>query len=321
MQNYSKIEKFFHDIVLSKKFINKSLFELEKILFLKKNYIINERHVFITSLPRSGTTSILNFLYGTNEFASLTYRNMPFILAPNFSKLLNKKNLPKKTRLHGDGILFDIKSPEALDEFFFDSDEKFIKNELANYLNLILFTEKKKRYLSKNNLNFSRIDLILKILPNSLFIIPIRDPLQHSFSLLQQHLNFIQLQKKDDFVRRYMNYLGHNEFGIDHKAWNKPLNFHNPININYWLEQWCLFYHNVFKNYQSYKSCFFLIYEELTNIDYIKMIQEKVNLNEIVKLDYKFFKNSNKKKLIIDFDKNIYEKANSIYLELKNKFV
>jgi hypothetical protein len=35
MQNYSCIQKFLHDFVLSKKFINKSLFELEKIIYLK----------------------------------------------------------------------------------------------------------------------------------------------------------------------------------------------------------------------------------------------------------------------------------------------
>ena len=36
MQNYNSIQKFLHDIVLGKKFINKSLYEIEKIFFLKK---------------------------------------------------------------------------------------------------------------------------------------------------------------------------------------------------------------------------------------------------------------------------------------------
>ena len=43
---------------------------------------------------------------------------MPFILSPHFSKLFHKKNITKKERLHGDGITFDINSPEAFDEFF-----------------------------------------------------------------------------------------------------------------------------------------------------------------------------------------------------------
>ena len=212
MQNYSDIQKFLHDFVLSKRFINKSLFEIEKIVYLKNKDIKNKLHIFVTSLPRSGTTSILNFIYSSEQYASLTYKNMPFILSPNFSKLFNKKNIPAKERLHGDGITFDINSPEALDEIFFNYDDDFIENELVNYIQLILLSEKKDQYLSKNNLNFKRIDLIKSILPNSKFIIPIREPLQHAYSLLNQHLHFIRLQKKDDFIKRYMNYLGHNEF-------------------------------------------------------------------------------------------------------------
>ena len=39
MQNYSKIQKFLHNFVLSKKFINKSLFEIEKIIYSDMEYV------------------------------------------------------------------------------------------------------------------------------------------------------------------------------------------------------------------------------------------------------------------------------------------
>ena len=104
MQNYSTIQKFLHDFVFSKKFINKSLFELEKIIYLKNIEIKNQSHIFITGLPRSGTTSLLYFIFSSNQYASLTYKNMPFVLSPNFSKLFHKKNIKKKERVHGDGI-------------------------------------------------------------------------------------------------------------------------------------------------------------------------------------------------------------------------
>ena len=42
MQNYSAIQKFLHDLVFSKKIINKSLFELEKIIYLKNKDIVNQ---------------------------------------------------------------------------------------------------------------------------------------------------------------------------------------------------------------------------------------------------------------------------------------
>ena len=244
---------------------------------------------------------------------------MPFILSPNFSKLFNKKNIPAKERLHGDGITFDINSPEALDEIFFNYDDDFIENELVNYIQLILLSEKKDQYLSKNNLNFKRIDLIKSILPNSKFIIPIREPLQHAYSLLNQHLHFIRLQKKDDFIKRYMNYLGHNEFGLNHKPWNEPKNFTDTRNINYWLEQWYLFYQNILNNYQSYDNCFFVIYEELVDPNYLKILIKKINFikNEKFKLNLSYFKNSNKKDINIAYSKDTYENAKNLYEKFK----
>ena len=318
MQNYSGVQKFLHDFVLSKKFVNKSLFEIEKILYLKEKKITNQSHIFITGLPRSGTTILLNFLFSSNEYASLTYKNMPFILSPNFSKLFNKKNILRKERLHGDGIDYDINSPEALDEIFFNNDEEFIKNELVNYIQLILVSENKDKYLSKNNLNYKRIDLIHSILPHSIFLIPIREPLHHAYSLLNQHLHFSQLQQENDFIRRYMNYLGHNEFGLDHKPWNNSIHFKDLNNINYWLEQWRLFYQNILKNYQTYNNCFFVIYEELTNPNYVKMLLEKINFYQTEKLNLNYFKNSNKKEIDVDYAKDAYNNAKDIYIDFKH---
>ena len=58
---------------------------------------------------------------------------------------------------------------------------------------------------------------------------------------------------------------------------------------------------------------FFVIYEELVNPNYIKILLEKVNLNKVESLDLKYFKNSNKKKIDINFDKFTYENAINIY--------
>ena len=313
MQNYSNIQKFLHDFIFRKKIINKSLFEIEKIIYLKNINIKNQSHVFISGLPRSGTTSLLNFLFSSDEYASLTYNNMPFVLSPNFSKLFNKKNIAKKERLHGDGINFDNNSPEALDETFFDNNEEFIKDELVNYIQLILISNKKSKYLSKNNLNYKRINIIQSILPNSIFLIPIREPLQHANSLLNQHLRFSQLHKEDDFIRRYMNYLSHNEFGLNHKPWNNPIHFNDLSNINYWLEQWNLFYEFIYSKFQSYENCYFVVYEELENPNYVEKILKKINLEKDKNIDLQFFRNSNKKELNIVYDKNIFDKSQLIY--------
>ena len=318
MQNYSNIQKFLHDFVLSKKIINKSLFELEKIIYLKNKDIKNQSHVFITGLPRSGTTSLLNFLFSSGEYASLTYNNMPFILSPHFSKLFHKKNITKKERLHGDGIDFDNNSPEALDEIFFDNNEEFVKNEIVNYIQLILLSNNKTKYLSKNNLNYKRIDLIQSIFPNSIFLIPIREPLQHTNSLLNQHLHFSQLQKEDDFIRRYMKYLGHNEFGLNHKPWNDPINYQDRGKIDYWLEQWSLFYKDIYNKYQSYTNCYFVLYEELANANYIKTLLKKINFSEFENINLNYFKNSNKKEIERKYSLDKYKKTIEIYNNFKN---
>ena len=320
MQNYNKSQQFLHDFVLKNKFINKSLFELEKIIYLKNIEIIDQPHIFITGLPRSGTTILLYFLYSSNEYASLTYKSMPFILSPNFSNLFHKKKMIKKERMHGDGITYDIDSPEALDEVFFNTGDDFIKNELVNYFQLVCLSQNRIKYLSKNNLNFNRIDLISKFFPNCNFLIPIRDPLQHSFSLLRQHLHFSELQKKDDFIRRYMNYLGHNEFGLNHKPWNQPINYQELDKIDYWLEQWFLFYRNILNKYQSYKNCHFVVYEKLTDANYLKKLLKKINFSKIEDIDINYLKNLNKEKINTYYSKDIFENANKLYNNFKDKY-
>jgi len=321
MQNYSNIQKFLHDFVFSKKFINKSLFEIEKIIYLKDIQIKDQSHIFITGLPRSGTTTLLNFLYLSNQYASLTYKSIPFVFSPNFSKLFNKKNISKKERIHGDGITYDINSPEAFDEVFFNTGDDFIKNELVNYIQLICLSENKSKYLSKNNLNYKRIDSINSMLLNSIFLIPIREPLQHAYSLLNQHLLFSKLQKKDDFIRRYMNYLGHNEFGLNHKPWNNPIHFNDLNNINYWLEQWSLFYQNILDKYKLYNNCHFVIYEELNKPNYVEKILRKIHLKKNKSIKSNYFINSNKKKINIKYDENNYNKANLIYENFINSYL
>ncbi len=310
MINYNFLTKFIHDFILGNKLIKKSLFEIEKIIYLKKvNFKLN-KHVFISSLPRSGTTILLNSLYTSGSFASLKYSNMPFITSPNLSRLFYKKKINKTERPHKDGLMFDLDSPESFDEVFFSTySSNQIKEDFENYVNLILLSQKKQRYLSKNNLNYKRIDLIKSIFPNSVFLIPIRYPLYHAQSLFEQHKNFIDLQKQDDFVRRYMNYLGHNEFGLNHECWHKPEKYDDKNNINYWLEQWLMFYKNIYKNFRLNNSCMTIIYENLTSKKTSLEISDFIN----VKYDFKYLNKNNYKKTHSECDKDLILKSQELY--------
>ena len=178
----------------------------------------DNKHVFVSGLARSGTTILLNALYESDEFASLSYKDMPFVLAPNlWSKLSpNKKNIDSVERAHGDGVKVSTESPEAFEEVFwmtFAEDHKDTKEKFKNYVQLINHKYQKKRYLSKNNQNIKRLELISKIFPNSKILIPFRNPIQHAYSLLVQHQRFIEYSKKDAFISNYMKWIGHTEFG------------------------------------------------------------------------------------------------------------
>ena len=163
MLNYTRLDILLHDIFLGKKLILKSVYEIEKLFFLKKKDYHKNKHVFITGLPRSGTTALLNFLDKFEELCSLKYKNMPLILSPNLSKIFNKKKRRSQERFHKDKIFINLESPESFDEVFFKNfSKKEIEIELLNFLNLFLNSNNSYRYLSKNNLNYKRINLILK---------------------------------------------------------------------------------------------------------------------------------------------------------------
>ena len=310
MLNYTRLDILLHDIFLGKKLILKSVYEIEKLFFLKKKDYHKNKHVFITGLPRSGTTALLNFLDKFEELCSLKYKNMPLILSPNLSKMFNKNKWRSQERFHKDKIFIDLESPESFDEVFFKNFSKEeIEIELLNFLNLFLNSNNSYRYLSKNNLNYKRIDLILKILPNSLFLIPIRNPIQHAYSLLNQHYNFKKLHSLNNFSKRYMKYLGHEEFGDIHKYWNHPQNFKDTNSLNYWLEQWKFFYLDIYNNYKDKKNCKFIIYENLQNPDYIKKIENFLNLKNTTSNIFEL----SKKKAIENYDEDLFHQTDLIY--------
>ena len=190
MNNYSWLQQKLHNLALSSKFMREMMFDAESSIISTNK--TRDNHVFVLGLARSGTTILLNALYDSDEFASLSYRDMPFVLAPNlWSKLsLNKKDTSLVERAHGDGIKISIESPEAFEEVFwmtFSDDDKDTKEKFKNYVQLINQRYQKKRYLSKNNQNIRRLELICTNFPNSKILILYRNPIQHAYSLLFQH--------------------------------------------------------------------------------------------------------------------------------------
>ncbi len=321
MNNYSITQRVLHRIALSSNFLKKIYFDYEKTFFLKQSNIIDDNHVFIAGMARSGTTSILSAIYSTEEFASLTYKDMPFILCPNLWSKLNTKGITinKQQRAHNDGIDIDTSSPEAFEEVFwktFDCNDLETNIEFTNFIKLLCFKYKRNRYLSKNNQNIKRIDYLNKNYPLSRIIIPFRNPLQQAFSLYNQHEHFLGLQRQDRFIKNYMFWIGHSEFGIDYKPiTNENLEFDNYKELDHWLEQWFHLYQNLYYH-KSNDKVLFVCYEDLCNDDRTwKSILSFININNFRNFNFK----ESVKEIQLPYNSDLYNECISVYKRLKDQ--
>ena len=317
MNNYSWLQQKLHQLALSSQFMREITFDVESSLISTKE--IDDNHVFVAGLARSGTTILLNALYKSNQFSSLSYQDMPFVLAPNlWSRLsFNKQDTNLVERAHGDGIKVSAESPEAFEEVFwstFPEYDKETEEKFKNYVQLINHKYHKKRYLSKNNQNIRRLLLISKIFPCSKILIPFRKPIQQAHSLLSQHQKFILDSKNDKFISYYMKWIGHTEFGPNYiPVHNKNLCFKDDLNINHWLEQWYLTYQNFYENLKNKENIYFICYEKLcSSHEYWLDVLQKLNITD----PYNFkFKESNKV-ISLEMDEDIANKGLSLYKEL-----
>jgi len=343
--NYSVTEKILHRLVLGTLSIGRVSFDLERLVSKHQIESLGEP-VFISGLARAGTTILMRTFYSTGLFRSLTYRDMPFVLMPGIWKALSNlfhQHEDERERAHGDGVLVGFDSPEAFEEVFwrsfcakeyiFDdhisphlvSDEIidqfkiFVKHVIAsaNPKNI-----SRQRYLSKNNNNILRLGSIRKAFPGALIIIPFRDPVQHAFSLLQQHKNFNARNKIDTFTHDYMHWLGHHEFGSTHR----PLKFSNmpsalPIDyktddINYWLTIWINTYRYILNSapYDVHYVCF----EDMCKSPHeiLGALFSDANLSIDLSDKFKNIKSPVMKKSIGNLDSKITRQAQKIYKEL-----
>jgi Sulfotransferase family len=260
-KQYSNTDRFLHKFLLGSREIQRISFSIQRIL--EPHSVKPDRPVFITGMPRSGTTMLLNLIFATRQFESSRYRDLPFPLCPALSRRLNKFSSPKKSeseRAHGDGIMISKDSPEAFEEIFWrnigdhnpENDAiKYFSDYIASIASSSL---KRTRYISKNNNNISRLSLFTKICQhlNGIVLVPIRNPIKVADSSRRMHLKFLALQEEDNFVLDYMNLLGHQEFGRGHQ-WLQlgERQFKSdsaPVELESWLQYWIYVHSHILQN-------------------------------------------------------------------------
>jgi Sulfotransferase family len=268
--NYSRLDRLVHRVAFLAPFVQLTAADLEKTLW-RASYadVRADRPIFITSLPRAGTTLMLEALNHLPSLAAQTYRDMPFVMAPLFWSRLSapfRQRQEIKERAHGDGVAIGFDSPEAFEEVIWrtfwpakysktgierwsvEDDRPEAHAFLVEHMQKVIALRrsdrpKAGRYLSKNNGNIARLDLLRRMFPGAKVLLVVRRPLDHARSLLQQHRRFLEMHRQAPFVRRYMADIGHYEFGALHRPIQFPelasLTTHkDPLTLDYWLAYW-----------------------------------------------------------------------------------
>jgi hypothetical protein len=290
--NYSRLDRLLHRVAFAAPFVQLTAADIETMLCGASYSAARAASpIFITSLPRAGTTLMLEALNHFPSLASHTYRDMPFVLAPILWSRLSgpfRQTAELKERAHGDGMDVGFDSPEAFEEILWrtfwphkygdagialwrpEDGNRDARGFFNSHMKKIIALRRPDRlhdgrYLSKNNANVARLGLLVRMFPDAKILIPVRQPLAHARSLLRQHRNFLEMHQESPFVRRYMADLGHYEFGAVHRPIRFPdldelIANRDPLTIDYWLAYWIAGFQHVLLHRDhlivvSYEGC------------------------------------------------------------------
>ncbi len=276
---FSGLDRFLHRLAFNGTGLQMAVADIEDRLYAGRYAeIAVDRPVFVTSLPRAGTTLLLEVLAAHPDFATHTYREMPFVLCPLMWHAVSRSFRQAggaRERAHGDGMTVDYDSVEAFEEILWrafwpkkyaadrialwDGDDIAADDEfgpfLANHIRKLIALRRRdglapSRYASKNNANIARLPALARLFPDAVILIPFRNPVDHAGSMLRQHRNFTKIHGEDAFARRYMQGIGHLEFGealcpIDFGGWLDRSDLAPADSADYWLAYWCAAFEHV----------------------------------------------------------------------------
>lgn len=284
---YSQLDRILHHVAFKTYTAQVAIADVEEGIFSQQLATCKtKRPVFITSLPRAGTTLLLECCADLPEFAAHCYRDLPFVMIPclwnRFSQAF-QQTVESMERAHGDGMKISPDSHEALEEVVWktfwkrhyqkdriipwDREENAEFNEFfRSHMRKIILLRRgnsaaSTRYVSKNNANIARTGILHTLFPDSTIVIPFRHPLQHASSLLEQHLNFLQIHQADEFASEYMKAIGHYDFGqnlrpIDFGGWFDQRESREATSLAFWLEYWVASYQHLLQENADFLNFF-----------------------------------------------------------------
>lgn len=302
---YSRADRLLHRLALGSRAAVETSFDLEWAAFGRAAAKLDVRRpVFVCGLARAGTSLVARLIAAAPGMASPTYRDMPFPLAPNLWARFGgrSRRLPPSPRGHGDGMLHDLDTPEAVEEVFWRCFEPrpvpaalaptlFDAQTMASfrrYLALVMLRRGGDRYVSKNNNNVVRVAVLAEAFPDALFVHPFRHPLAQARSLQAQHDRACALQRDDRFRRLYAGWLRHREFGLDRRPFLLPgaPAAADGDDARYWLSSWQSVYRHLLDQPERVRSRqFFLDYDRLC-VDPETVLTALARFLDVVTLDY-----------------------------------
>jgi hypothetical protein len=260
-----------------------------------------DRPIYVTSLPRSGTTILTEMLEQHPDLTSHHYSDFPNVWTPYWRNYLLQKTrfrAPKsQQRAHKDHIQISNDSPEAVEEvlwmhFFPGVHDVHTNNVLdgnthnsefsqfyREHILKLMAVRDSKRYLAKGNYNVSRIRYILSLFPDAKFLIPVRDPVHHVASLAKQHKLFTLASQEDSRIPLQLALSGHFEFGPDRIQVNFGNNQANQAisaawqqghEVEGWARYWAMTYQHILDQLQECQqvrdACLLFRYEDLCTV-------------------------------------------------------
>lgn len=198
--------------------------------------------VYVSSLPRSGTTIVMEMLEQHPDLTSHRYSDFPGVWTPYWRNYLlqrTRRERPAPTeRAHGDRIQVSNDSPEAVEEVlwshFFPGQHDPRSSQVLDgrrrnagfdsfyrdHIRKLLAVRGAPRYLAKGNYNLARLRYILSLFPDARFLVPVRDPVPHVASLAKQHDLFVRSSAEDPRIPLQLALSGHHEFGPGRRVVN-----------------------------------------------------------------------------------------------------